>query len=300
MTLRNEASTSSKATKRLGGRGSLIALVSRKGARGNGGAQVHPELDGCVAMQAVKMSKLLAYTGVQPPPLVVSSYNEGKARKLAAVQSSEWRLHNERYLSRAYPAATRQDSSNISGQLLCELWGSGVQMVALNYQTPSKALALNEALFELNARCGYVLRPEFRKRLRPHLKDAAAQGGADAAARNDGGCYLRIKVLMATELPKLSMQAPCEPEVWDAYHPICSHFAGSGDDKELHTAEVVSPTVGVEFFGGLVGTREEGKELAGAYFDAGTSTAVSRNGLSLNGATSSAQRAGSPKRLSSC
>ena len=36
-----------------------------------------------------------------------------------------------------------------------------LQMVALNYQTPSKALALNEALFELNARCE-DLRPSMR------------------------------------------------------------------------------------------------------------------------------------------
>lgn len=34
-------------------------------------------------------------------------------------------------------------------------------MVALNYQTPDRAMQLNEGRFLQNGRCGYVLRPEY-------------------------------------------------------------------------------------------------------------------------------------------
>ena len=53
-------------------------------------------------------------------------------------------------------------------------WNIGAQMVALNYQTPSKALVVNEALFSLNQRCGYVLRPPYRS-------------GKSGAAREESG-----------------------------------------------------------------------------------------------------------------
>lgn len=133
--------------------------------------------------------------------MLVSSFKEGRAKKLAITQSKDWLAHNTKYLSRVYPGAARQgqipaqpppskpqplpwhlhdamtltdvdgtltmppiaiglaaDSSNIPAQLLCELWDCGIQMVALNYQTPSKAMAVNEALFTLNRRCGYGIR----------------------------------------------------------------------------------------------------------------------------------------------
>ena len=90
----------------------------------------------------------------------------------------------------------------------CELWDAGVQMAALNYQTPCKALALNEALFGLNDRCGYVLRPEHRSGAPPPAGSVGAAGGG-ATADDAAGCFLRIKVLMASELPKVGMQAEC-------------------------------------------------------------------------------------------
>ncbi|KFM82000.1 1-phosphatidylinositol-4,5-bisphosphate phosphodiesterase delta-3-A, partial [Stegodyphus mimosarum] len=39
------------------------------------------------------------------------------------------------------------------------MWNCGVQMCALNYQTPDRAMQLNQARFLQNGRCGYVLRP---------------------------------------------------------------------------------------------------------------------------------------------
>ena len=80
----------------------------------------------------------------------------------------------------------------------------------------------------------------------------------------------------------LIMQAPCVAEEWDSFHPVWSRLIGSGAPEELRAADVASPSVGVELFGGLVGAREEGKELAGSYFDAGAGAPVNRNGLSPN------------------
>lgn len=34
-------------------------------------------------------------------------------------------------------------------------------MVALNYQTPDKAMQINQSKFRLNGGCGYLLRPDF-------------------------------------------------------------------------------------------------------------------------------------------
>jgi hypothetical protein len=57
-----------------------------------------------------------------------------------------------------YPAGTRVDSSNYDPR---PHWSMGCQMVALNFQTPDRAMHLNLARFEENAQAGYVLKPEF-------------------------------------------------------------------------------------------------------------------------------------------
>lgn len=41
---------------------------------------------------------------------------------------------------------------------------SSLRKVALNYQTEGTALSTNNALFEVNGRCGYVLKPEYLRR----------------------------------------------------------------------------------------------------------------------------------------
>jgi len=39
-------------------------------------------------------------------------------------------------------------------------WGAGVQMVALNFQTPDVAMQINQGKFEYNGNCGYLLKPD--------------------------------------------------------------------------------------------------------------------------------------------
>ena len=92
---------------------------------------------------------------------------------------------NKRQLSRIYPNGKRVDSSNYDPQ---PLWNVGVQLVALNYQTPGfhsshvlriqrnpfafccsyslvpayldKPMWLNSGRFMDNGRCGFVLKPD--------------------------------------------------------------------------------------------------------------------------------------------
>lgn len=40
---------------------------------------------------------------------------------------------------------------------------SMVHTVALNYQTPSKAMDLNDGKFQKNGGCGYILKPEIMR-----------------------------------------------------------------------------------------------------------------------------------------
>jgi hypothetical protein len=39
-------------------------------------------------------------------------------------------------------------------------WNVGCSIVALNYQTPSEAMWINEGKFSDNGRCGYLLKPD--------------------------------------------------------------------------------------------------------------------------------------------
>ena len=54
--------------------------------------------------------------------------------------------------------ARRTDSSNFNP---VPFWLSGVQMVALNFQTRDKEFQINQGWFRQNGACGYVLKPEF-------------------------------------------------------------------------------------------------------------------------------------------
>ena len=92
------------------------------------------------------------------PAWQMSSVKEPRASALAASAPIALAAHCARQLLRVYPGAMRVDSSNYDP---APLWAAGVQMVALNYQTWGVPLRLNKALFALNGRCGYVLKPAY-------------------------------------------------------------------------------------------------------------------------------------------
>lgn len=63
--------------------------------------------------------------------------------------------HNRDYMMRAYPSGLRIGSSNLNPP---PFWGSGAQIVALNWQQTDEGMMLNQGMFE--GTNGYVLKPQ--------------------------------------------------------------------------------------------------------------------------------------------
>ncbi|KAK9448439.1 PLC-like phosphodiesterase [Limtongia smithiae] len=64
--------------------------------------------------------------------------------------------HNEKFLMRVYPSVYRFTSSNY---VPSNVWKHGVQMAALNWQTYDVGLQINDAMFSIGDKAGYVLKP---------------------------------------------------------------------------------------------------------------------------------------------
>uniref|UniRef100_A0A8C5NJR1 Phosphoinositide phospholipase C n=2 Tax=Passeriformes TaxID=9126 RepID=A0A8C5NJR1_JUNHY len=91
----------------------------------------------------------------------MSSFPETKAEKYAnRTKGKKFLQYNRRQLSRIYPKGQRLDSSNYDP---LPMWICGSQLVALNFQTPDKPMQLNQALFMLGGRSGYVLQPDIMR-----------------------------------------------------------------------------------------------------------------------------------------
>lgn len=89
----------------------------------------------------------------------MSSFPENKAEKIVCQQELKFFLkYHQIQFSRVYPKGQRIDSSNYNP---INIWNTGSQMVALNYQTGDKPMQLNQAKFRDNGNCGYLLKPEF-------------------------------------------------------------------------------------------------------------------------------------------
>ncbi|KAK9500322.1 hypothetical protein O3M35_001605 [Rhynocoris fuscipes] len=88
----------------------------------------------------------------------MSSFSETKAEKLMCQQETKFFVkYHQHQFGRIYPKGQRIDSSNYNP---VPFWNAGCQMLALNYQTPDKAMQINQSRFRLNGNCGYVLRPD--------------------------------------------------------------------------------------------------------------------------------------------
>ncbi|XP_054169332.1 1-phosphatidylinositol 4,5-bisphosphate phosphodiesterase gamma-1-like [Oppia nitens] len=90
--------------------------------------------------------------------LDISAQNEDELKDWINKIQETIQLNKVKQLSRVYPKGSRLDSSNYDPT---RMWNCGLQLVALNYQTPDKAMQLNEAMFMQNGRCGYVLKPQY-------------------------------------------------------------------------------------------------------------------------------------------
>eukprot|EP01065_Artemidia_motanka_P022632 TRINITY_DN2683_c1_g1_i3.p1 TRINITY_DN2683_c1_g1~~TRINITY_DN2683_c1_g1_i3.p1 ORF type:complete len:781 (+),score=227.26 TRINITY_DN2683_c1_g1_i3:562-2904(+) len=93
---------------------------------------------------------------------------------------------NRCMFTRVYPAGTRVWSDNHDP---VPAWNVGVQMVALNFQQLDFPVRLNDAKFQDNGGCGYLLKPEHLR-----LKDSAVTPQAAST--------LRVKVISGCQIPK--------------------------------------------------------------------------------------------------
>merc|ERR1711936_1314799 len=95
----------------------------------------------------------------------MSSFGESKTKRFLSEKGEEFVKYNTRQISRVYPGAVRQDSSNLK---IMEAWSAGCQIVALNYQTDDRQNLLNRAMFAGNGGCGYRLKPRFLREPKMH------------------------------------------------------------------------------------------------------------------------------------
>jgi len=91
-------------------------------------------------------------------PCEITSFKDEASRKLSQIYGSKFNTYHRKQLTRVYPPGTNIQSKNLSPMLH---WLHGVQLVALNYQTPDMPMVLQEAMFRCqNGGCGYVLKPD--------------------------------------------------------------------------------------------------------------------------------------------
>ncbi|KAI1902200.1 hypothetical protein AGOR_G00042260 [Albula goreensis] len=125
----------------------------------------------------------------------MSSFKEGKAEKLAEESANAYIHHNVDKLSRIYPAGSRTDSSNYNP---IPMWNAGCQIVALNFQTPSKEMDVNQGQFLPNGMSGYILKPTY-------LRDGASEFDPITLTKGDWLQHkvFHVMVISAQQLPKL-------------------------------------------------------------------------------------------------
>jgi len=160
----------------------------------------------------------------QTPTNFMHSFDESKARRLSKYlrQRSDWVQYNETNMSRIYPSGSRVDSSNFSP---LAAWTSGVQMVALNIQTPDGHMRINDGRFRVNGNCGYVLKPPLE-----FPKDASTEGPLT----------LSVRVICGSCLPK--PKGDKKGEIINPYVQVCCYDVHMGQGKEIHLSESTNPT----------------------------------------------------------
>ncbi|XP_073701389.1 1-phosphatidylinositol 4,5-bisphosphate phosphodiesterase delta-4 [Garra rufa] len=131
-------------------------------------------------------------------PSEMSSFSESKARKYSKEAGLDFALHNTRQLTRVYPSGMRTDSSNYCP---VDMWNTGCQIVALNFQTAGLEMDLNDGLFTQNGCSGYILKPEIL------CKRERLFNSENPEEREDyHPLLLYVKVISGQQLPKVKQK----------------------------------------------------------------------------------------------
>ncbi|KAL7401634.1 hypothetical protein ABVT39_002367 [Epinephelus coioides] len=152
-----------------------------------------------------------------------TSMAEKKARKLAKASGADFVQHNQKFLSRIYPAGSRTSSSNYNPQ---EFWNVGSQLVALNFQSQGLAMDLNDGRFQDNGGCGYVLKPAVLLSSQRSFDPGCSQHGLKPT-------HLLLKVISGSNLPIPNSGKALDPFVRVEIHGIAS----DSRRKNTHTVK---------------------------------------------------------------
>ncbi|XP_071545060.1 1-phosphatidylinositol 4,5-bisphosphate phosphodiesterase delta-4-like isoform X4 [Panulirus ornatus] len=149
------------------------------------------------------------------------SIGETKAKGLFENSPDDFIKFTERHVTKVYPLGTRTDSSNIKPY---PFWSVGCQIVALNMQTEDKANFYNEALFNTNGNCGYVLKPDILLRREPYSPSELS----DRYTK-----IVRVTVLSGQHLPNSIKKG----DIVDPYIQV--KVRGHPQDKQKQRTKVV-------------------------------------------------------------
>jgi len=110
------------------------------------------------ALAKLTYLKSVAFKNPYQPnePWEMSSFEERKIQSVCHGDPEGMMKYNGRLFSRIYPAGTRFSSTNYNP---ISAWMHGSQMVALNYQKLDNGMIHNQAMFQLQGGCGYVIKP---------------------------------------------------------------------------------------------------------------------------------------------
>jgi len=161
------------------------------------------------------------------PPTDMHSIGETKITKLTRF-AKRWRQYNQQHMTRTYPAGVRVDSSNYNPILA---WAMGCQMVALNFQTSSVEILLNQGRFRQNGECGYVLKPQ-----------CLLSSQVDNSSLFHP-IVLKVRILSGSCLPKPN--GAKYGEKTDPYVVIMVHDVSKSGSKEIESYKCTSKTTHV-------------------------------------------------------
>ncbi|XP_044213643.1 1-phosphatidylinositol 4,5-bisphosphate phosphodiesterase zeta-1-like isoform X2 [Thunnus albacares] len=152
-----------------------------------------------------------------------TSMAEKKARKLVKASGPDFVQHNQKFLTRIYPAGSRTSSSNYNPQ---EFWNVGSQLVALNFQSLGLPMDLNDGRFRDNGGCGYVLKPAV-------LMSSQRSFDPGCSQHNVKPTHLLLKVISGSNLPVPRSGKALDPFVRVEIHGIAS----DSRRKNTHTVK---------------------------------------------------------------
>jgi hypothetical protein len=165
------------------------------------------------------------------PAFLMFSASEGEIAHFLKdpIRKRNLQIHNSVHLTRSYPKGTRVGSSNYDP---CPAWETGAQVVALNYQTASEPMWLNDAKFTLNQGRGWILKPQW-------LLD-----GSGVPSRQSSPIVLKVKVIRGGGFPSTAR------DIIDPYIEV--KVVGWKDDTKRERTKTVSnngldPAWNVEF-----------------------------------------------------